>query len=129
MNSTHQPSPCCTSKLILSGDRDDARLSGEEFSHRLDPLLNLWIESSKVVYFQEIQGVHRRQLPKHLGPTRVVERPSQHFVSVPEQLEHIEVPLVVTPRGVRRDAINFLENAFAVSLKRWLPELAENFPV
>jgi len=76
-----------------------------------------------------MQGVHGRQLPQHLGPTRVVERPSQHFVSVSEQLEHLEVPLVVTPGGVRRDAINFIENAFAVSLKRWLPELPKNFPV
>ena len=118
----------CSNRL-LDGDRDDARLGGEEFSHRRDPLLNLWIETSKLVCCQEMQRVHRRQLPQHLGSTRVVERPSQHFVSVSEQSEHLEVPLVVTPRGVRRNAINFIENSLAVSLKRWLPELAENFPV
>jgi len=39
------------SKHLLDGDRYDARLSGEEFSHRRDPLLNLWIESSKIVCF------------------------------------------------------------------------------
>ena len=40
------------SKHLLDGDRDDARLSGEEFSHHRDPLLNLWIETSKLVCFQ-----------------------------------------------------------------------------
>ncbi len=73
--------------------------------------------------------MHRSQLLQHLGAARGVECPSQHLVSISEQLKHLEVALMVTPRYVRRDAIKFIENAFAIPLKSRLPKLTENLPV
>ena len=43
----------CSNRL-LDGDRDAARLIGEELSHCRDPLLNIWGEVSEIVCFQEI---------------------------------------------------------------------------
>ena len=126
---TSSSSSCCTSKLIRSGDRDDTRLVREELSHCRDTFLSFWRETSELLCLQEIQGVHRSQLLEHLGPARVVERPSEHLVSISEQLEYLEVTLMVTPRHVRGDAIEFIENAFAISLKSRLPELTENLPI
>ena len=73
--------------------------------------------------------MHRSHLPQHLGAARGVKCPSQHFVSISEQLAHLEIALMVTPRHVRRDAIKFIENAFAIPLKSRLPKLTENLPV
>ncbi len=73
--------------------------------------------------------MHRSQLLQHLRAARGVECPSQHLVSISEQLKHLEVALMVTPRYVRRDAIKFIENAFAIPLKSRLPKPTENLPV
>ena len=73
--------------------------------------------------------MHRSQLLQHPRAARGVECPGQHLVSISEELEHIEVPLMVTTRRIRRDAIKFIENAFAIPLESRLPDFPENLPV
>ncbi len=63
------------------------------------------------------------------GLLRKVRASRELGVSISEELEHIEVPLMVTPRHIRRDAIKFMENAFAIPLESRLPDLPVNLPV
>ena len=104
-------------------------LSENILGGRLDGVARLWSEARKFVRREKTQGMDRSELPRHRRASWIVECARQLLVLLSQQAVHIKVTLMMTPRGIQTNALEFIKNALAEPLESHVAEVPEDFPI
>jgi len=104
-------------------------LTHELRGERLDCGTSALCKASELVGLEETVGVDRSELDDHAAAPRIVERVRELFVSGLQKPIHLQVALMVTPRGVLEQWLEVVKDVFAETLERQLAELAKDPPV
>src|SRR5712692_9208780 len=109
----HQYIAAAARPSAVGGTTGFAKLMCDHLGERLDGSASALREAFEFVGLKEPVRANSSELDDHTAASRVVECMRELVVPGLQEAEHIQVPVVVTPRTVSEDGLDFLARALA----------------